>query len=291
MTVLALSDLLVPVRKLSFMQASYSEQYRDLWRRHWWWQSRHRFVMRTLMQVCQADGLSPDNRSLLDIGCAGGVAFDDFSTFGTIRGIEPDTRLIDVESRWASHVDVTYFDSEYKPERRLNVILMLDVLEHIEDDCAALDSVRELLVPGGTAILTVPALPSLWSEHDEVNLHFRRYTRRVLRERLLTAGFEFHTLRYLFGWPLPLMYVRRFAAKSGTNEYAVQVPSRLINTTFRTLAYLEDCVGRTISQWPFIGSSLVAVVRRPHEQNSSDTDVDASATCGEREPVQGELLV
>jgi SAM-dependent methyltransferase len=255
------------------MQASYSTQYRELWRRHWWWQSRHRLVMQTLKRVCAADGVPADERALLDIGCAGGVAFDDFSSFGNIRGIEPDTRLVDVDSPWATSVDITCFDSRYEPQRRPNIILMLDVLEHIEDDQAALESVHKLLVPGGTAILTVPALPSLWSEHDEVNLHFRRYTKGVLRERLQAAGLEIRTLRYMFGWPLGLMYARRFLAKSGKSEYSVKVPPGPINALFRCLTYVEENVCRTIGLWPFVGSSLIAVVTRSQEAGGPEARI------------------
>ena len=54
---------------------------------------------------------------------------------------------------------------------------MLDVLEHIEDDAGALAAARDALAPGGRLLLTVPAMPCLWSRHDEANCHFRRYTR------------------------------------------------------------------------------------------------------------------
>jgi 2-polyprenyl-3-methyl-5-hydroxy-6-metoxy-1,4-benzoquinol methylase len=252
------------------MKASYSDQYRNLWHQHWWWQSRHRMVTRALEQVCALDGLSTEDRSLLDVGCAGGVAFDAFSTFGNIRGIEPDTRLVDFDSPWAASVDVTYFDSDYEPVVRPNVILMLDVLEHIEDDDAALEHVHRLLSSGGTAILTVPALPSLWSEHDEVNLHFRRYTRGKLKQQLHAAGFEIESLRYMFGWPLGLMYARRLLAKSGRSEYAVQVPPWPINTVFRLLTLMEECVCNAIRLWPVVGSSLVAIVRRPNEMSGRE---------------------
>ena len=271
------------------MKASYSDQYRNLWHRHWWWQSRHRMVMQTLERICAIDGLSTDERSLLDIGCAGGVAFDDFSAFGHIRGIEPDTRLVDASSRWSASVDITYFDSGYQPECHPDVILMLDVLEHIEDDRAALENVRELLVPGGTAILTVPALPSLWSEHDEVNLHFRRYTRSELQKKLHAAGFEVETLRYMFGWSLGLMYVRRLLARSGKSEYAVQVPPRPVNAVFRLLTLFEESIGRTFHLWPLAGSSLVAIVRRPMQTESAELSDEATVT-SESGPIEDSEL-
>ncbi len=62
---------------------------------------------------------------------------------------------------------------------------MLDVLEHIEDDREALTILYSLLERGGYAVLTVPALQVLWSIHDEVNRHYRRYSRRLLQQRLI----------------------------------------------------------------------------------------------------------
>lgn len=260
------------------MKASYSDQYRALWKQHWWWQSRHRTVMRALQDVCQSDGLSHKHRWLLDIGCAGGVAFDDFSSFGNVHGVEPDARLVDRELSWASSIDVVKFDHDYQTDHRPDVVLMLDVLEHIEDDVAALGRVYQLLAPGGSAILTVPALPSLWSAHDEVNLHFRRYTRIRLRNLAVSVGFEVKTLRYLFGWPLALMYVRRLVAGTGRDDYAVQIPPRSVNALFRCLTLMEECIGEMTRLWPVVGSSLLAIVRRPGHSVSGHETVDPGET-------------
>ncbi len=64
-------------------------------------------------------------------------------------------------------------------------VVMLDVLEHIEDDREALTILHSLLERGGYAVLTVPALQVFWSIHDEVNRHYRRYSRRLLQQRLI----------------------------------------------------------------------------------------------------------
>lgn len=273
------------------MKASYSSQYQALWRQHWWWQSRHRTVMRALQDVCKSDGHSREHRRLLDIGCAGGVAFDDFSSFGAVQGVEPDARLVDCESSWASKIEVVKFDHDYQTGYRPDVVLVLDVLEHIEDDAAALALVYQLLAPGGSAILTVPALPSLWSAHDEVNLHFRRYTRTGLRNLAVSAGFEVKTLRYLFGWPLPLMYARRLIAGPGREDYAVHVPPPPINALFRCLTSIEERIGGVTRMWPVVGSSLLAVVRRPGGTGSCHEPVDSAGTTEFIEQTEAERVV
>ena len=254
------------------MQQTYSNRYRELWSRHWWWRVRHRFVMSALEEVCDADTISGADRLLLDVGCAGGVAFDDFSRFGRMRGVEPDEQLIDPESRWTREIDVVRFDSNYHCQHRQHVIFMLDVLEHIEDDSAALSKAFELLRPNGTLILTVPALPSLWSDHDDVNHHFRRYTRASLLTRFRESGFEVSSCRYAFGWSLPLLYARRVVAQGRASAYVVGVPPRWINASFYLLSRMEQAVCRTFNCGPPAGSSLFVIARRPANESVSETE-------------------
>lgn len=271
------------------MQESYSSRYRELWSNHWWWRARHLSVMSALKTVCDSDGQSADGRVLLDIGCAGGVAFDEFSRFGQMRGIEPDQQLLDAESPWTAAIDVVMFDASYSSESPCNVILMLDVLEHIEDDAAALSKALELLTPNGSLILTVPALPSLWSAHDEANHHFRRYTRDVLLTRLRDAGFEVASCDYAFGWSLPLLYARRLVTRRGASDYSVSVPSRIINSMFYSLTRMEQVVCRAFHISPMAGSSLFVIARRPAgdscDQSASEL-VETTRNQGQPQNVQ-----
>jgi len=77
------------------MQASYSTIYADLWRRHWWWRVRHELVIRTVAHLLHGDDTPPSGRHIFDIGCAGGVSFDDLSQYGEVYGLEPDPTLVD----------------------------------------------------------------------------------------------------------------------------------------------------------------------------------------------------
>lgn len=80
---------------------------------------------------------------------------------------------------------------------------LFDVLEHIEDDAAALRRLRTMLTDGGRLYLTVPAHGWLWSSVDPESGHFRRYTRSRLSRLLTACGFEVSFASYYF-WPLPL---------------------------------------------------------------------------------------
>ena len=247
------------------MQESYSIIYADLWRRHWWWRVRHELVMRTVAQLFHGDDTPPSGRTIFDIGCAGGVSFDDLSQYGEVYGLEPDPTLVDACPQWRACIELTGFGPDYAPLRQYDLVLMLDVLEHIEDDAAALGSLQQLLKPRGRAILTVPALQSLWSVHDVTNRHYRRYDKMGLQRLIEDSGFAVRELRYFFIWPLGLMYLRKLL--HGTKErpgkpYTVTVPPGPVNRLFASLSRTEQRLMRLGVHWP-LGSSLLAVVEKP----------------------------
>jgi SAM-dependent methyltransferase len=221
--------------------------------------------MRTVAQLLHGDETPPSGRTIFDIGCAGGVSFDDLSQYGAVYGLEPDPTLVDVCPQWRECIELTGFGPDYAPSRQYDLVLMLDVLEHIEDDAAALGSLQRLLKPGGRAILTVPALQSLWSVHDVINRHYRRYDKTGLQGLLEDSGFVVHDLQYFFIWPLGLMYLRKLLL--GTKQrpgksYTVTVPAAPVNRLFAGLSRTEQRLMQRGVRWP-LGSSLLAVVARP----------------------------
>ena len=244
------------------MQASYAGQYEALWRHHWWWQARHQVVLDALAELAPRRRAGAALPLLLDIGCGGGWAFDDFSRFCEVYGLEPNQELADVLPRWRSRIERRPFGPHYAGARAYDVVLMLDVLEHLADDKGALANLHHLLKPGGRLLLTVPALPMLWSVHDEVNQHFRRYTWRGLRRALVGQGFEIEEMRYLFGWSLGLLLARRWLSNPKA-AYQVRIPPVWINAPLRWLSRFEEFVGRIFGGGPLLGSSLLAVARRP----------------------------
>ena len=93
--------------------------------------------------------------------------------------------------------DLTRPESLEFRELDLDTIVTLDVLEHLEDDRAAIARYRDILQPGGHLLVKVPAHPFLYGTMDEASLHYRRYGKRELREKLLEAGFELLRLRHM----------------------------------------------------------------------------------------------
>lgn len=240
------------------MLAAYAGNYRDLWEHHWWWQARRRFVLRRLDALAARRPLA----RILDVGCGDGLFFEHLSRYGDPRGVEADAGLVDPKGPWASRVAVASFDAAYRDERRYDLVLMLDSLEHIEDDRGAAGRAYELLAPGGFLLLTVPALQSLWSVHDVANRHFRRYDKAALGAVLRSAGFEIEALAFYFAWPVLPMYARRLVGgEARAAEYSVLPPARPINGLLYAASVLEQAL--TGPHGTPVGSSLFAVARRP----------------------------
>lgn len=108
---------------------------------------------------------------------------------------------------------------------QFDLITALDVVEHIEDDQSAVDHMMQMLVPGGTLLITVPALPALWTQHDEMNKHFRRYTRQSLTELLAPHG-ELLDCRYLYtSLALPKLCLPHCSASGPANRVRRRFPS------------------------------------------------------------------
>lgn len=255
------------------MDDNYVTHYLELHRRHWWWRARHSLVMKTVRQVlADRDPQAPRPR-ILDIGCAGGVTFDDLHTYGDVYGLEPNRELAEAFPRWRDRVERTEFGPDYSGRERFDLILMLDVLEHIEDDHGAALRLAQMLNPGGSVLLTVPALPSLWSVHDEVNRHFRRYTRKSLGEVLQGAGLEPQRNEYFYSWSLGLLYLRRWLTRGAQRDsYRVQIPPALVNEAMRLSSLAEQTLFRLLRTSPPLGSSILAVARCPEPQPARSAD-------------------
>jgi SAM-dependent methyltransferase len=247
------------------MQSTYVTRYGELYRQHWWWRAREQYILSWLERLAHASAF----RTILDIGCGDGLFFNQLTRFGDVWGIEPDDRLLSANSPWRHRIENVPFGPNYRTERRFDLIVMLDVLEHIAADRESLQRVHDLLRPGGVALITVPALPSLWSCHDVANCHYRRYTQSSLRALIARTQLNCLHLHYFFGWTVLPLYLRRWLhADDATlgqadEDYEVRPPGRLLNRLLLGMCRVEQRF--STGQGTPLGSSLFAVLRRPDE--------------------------
>lgn len=248
------------------MQTHYAQRYRTLWERHWWWRSRRTWLLGWIDRLHRR----APRRRILDVGCGDGLFFEDLQRCGTVEGLEPDLGVL-TDPRWRPSIRNEPLGPDFRAEEPYDLILMLDVLEHIADDGAALSAARRALRTGGHLLVTVPALPWLWSRHDEVNQHHRRYGPRGLRRTLRHAGFTIETVRFFFAWTVAPLLIRRLLAPAGAGaaDDDVSIPPPAINRALTALSRCEHALGRIIP-WP-LGSSLLAIARNDLTTENTET--------------------
>jgi SAM-dependent methyltransferase len=171
--------------------------------RHWWFRGRRR-LLRVLL---------PAGGRLLDAGCGTG---GNLAAFGGV-GVDPAPEA--VAACRARGLDVRQAPVEALPfpEASFDVVLAADVLEHLDDDVAALRELRRVAAPGARLVVTVPAHPRLWSAHDEVLHHRRRYRRRELLDRLRAGGWDPVLVTWWNCLLLPLVAASRLARRGATS--------------------------------------------------------------------------
>lgn len=168
--------------------------------RHPWENVRARIVEKLLLPY---HSNSRENIRVLDVGC--GDAFISRSVLGHHKNVRVacvDTNFTEQQmEKFRQQVDNIAFArnlSELK-EDRFDIVLLLDVLEHQEDDRAFLEHITDIhLLPGAKILITVPAFQFLSSNHDRFLGHFRRYNQRELRAVLYECGLEVVASGYLF---------------------------------------------------------------------------------------------
>jgi SAM-dependent methyltransferase len=150
------------------------------------------------------------------------------------------------------------------PSDSFDLAVTLDVIEHLEDDLGALQEMRRVVAPGGALLVTVPAYPWLWSGHDVINHHHRRYTRRSLQRVAERAGWAQMRTTYFNSLLLPVAIVLRvldrFNQKTTESSLDLWVPPQPFNWLLERPLALESAVIGHGGRIP-AGLSLLAVFR------------------------------
>ena len=242
---------------LPAMDRNYASGYGELARAHWWWRARDAAVLAALdrwVPTC-------DDGRVLDVGCGDGRMFGALRRYGVVEGIEPDpvaSSACPVDGR----IHNVAFSSPLPVAGPYRLITMLDVLEHLDDARGALALCAELLTPDGVLCLTVPAMPWLWTAHDDINHHRIRFTPRSLHRAAHSAGLTIRWSRYLFhSLILPKLAVRLAEQVRGPGVQVPRVPPAALNRAAEAAFRLETRITAPIASW-LPGSSLIAIVAK-----------------------------
>jgi SAM-dependent methyltransferase len=241
------------------MDPSAYREMADTEKRHWWFVGRRRIIG----DVVAGLGL-PAHADILEIGAGTGGNLPWLSKFGTVTAVEMDpfARRHAFETTGIEVLDGALPDNVPFEGRKFDLICMFDVLEHVEFEAASLDVVARHLKPGGRFVVTVPAYSWMWSEHDKMLHHFRRYTRGTLRTALEGSGMRVEKLTHFNAALLPVAMAARAVAKlTKKGSPGTGMPSSGLNSILAGILSSESPV---VSKkgLPF-GLSVMAIATAP----------------------------
>ena len=230
---------------------------------HWWFKGRRSILKKVLSSIIQTKDVR-----ILELGSGTGGNYPLLSEFGKVTGLEKESLAIELAQRYSSDAfkqaslpeDINALDEAY------DVYVMLDVLEHIQKDLETLKNLRAK-IQQGQLVITVPAYQFLWSAHDEIHHHQRRYNRKNLRKLLRQAGFEIQYLGYYNTILFPLALGKRLLSKLFRQKQSEddKLPPRWLNGLFcKLFSFERHLIPRF--QLPF-GLSLMAIVRISDDTN------------------------
>ncbi len=220
------------------------QQMAELDDRHWWYRARREI----LAALIRRDGQLPPNAEILEIGCGTGHNLAMLGKFGHVEGLELDgeARALAEKRLGRTVMSAPLPELAGVPDRHYDLIGAFDVIEHIDDDRAALASIATKLKPGGKFVMAVPAHQWMWSAHDVVNHHKRRYSKQALKQLIHSSPLKLEKIGYFNSLLFPLAVAQRAASKlRGREDADVKLPPAPINVALeRVFAAERYLVGR-----------------------------------------------
>lgn len=244
------------------MERSYYEQYYHLERNHWWFVIRSRIIKELINKYNNQES----RLRILNVGIATGATTFMLESFGDVVSSEYDAETcafvekeIGLEVIQASVTDLPFESNSF------DMVCAFDVIEHVEDDTRAILELERVLKPEGLMVITVPANMSLWSEHDLINHHFRRYEKKGLSMLLSGTKMKNLYLSYYNTLLFPAIKIARWLNTFKTKEekpksdFDIHTPTWL-NNILGFIFSLEIPLLKKI-KFPF-GVSLILLARR-----------------------------
>jgi SAM-dependent methyltransferase len=226
---------------------------------HWWYRGRRRVLDRVVAGL----GL-PRGVRILDAGCGSGRNMVELSRYGAVTGVELSPLSVQAarERRVGEVVAGSIADMPFDDDS-FDLAVCLDVVEHLDDDRGALAELRRVVARGGKLLVTVPAYQWLWSSHDTVNQHRRRYTKATLLRAAADAGWSCARITYFNSLLLPvaiaLRALERVRPAGAQTSADLWVPPEPLNRLLEQPLHLEAAIiGRNGHALP-AGLSLLGV--------------------------------
>jgi len=232
------------------------DQMAALDQRHWWYRARREVIAALIRRRVQP----PADSRLLEIGCGTGHNLEMLRQFGTVDALEVDETARTLAEK---RLGKTVFSAPLPelagiPERSYDVVAAFDVIEHIPDDVAAIGAIARRLKIGGKLVMTVPAHQWMWSAHDVVNHHQRRYSKAGLKRLVDGSPLKLDAVGYFNSLLFPVAVAERLASKlRGKEDANLGLPPAPINQALERIFAAERALVGRVPLPP--GLSLFAV--------------------------------
>lgn len=233
------------------------ERMNELEAAHWWFSARRDLIRTAIHRLMDL----PEATDIMEAGCGTGGNLKLLQEYGAVDAFEFDHPAREIATE-KSKLDVQYGalpDDIPFGQKQYDMIGIFDVLEHIEDDEATLRALGSRLKSDGKVFVTVPALPWLWSSHDERHHHYRRYTANTLNQVATAAGLHVEKMFYFNSFLLPLVVgIRLIKAMIRSQTADDAMPAAWLNKLlYSVFASERHLIGRV--KMP-LGLSIAAVL-------------------------------
>lgn len=188
------------------MDKQYYKEYYRSEREHWFFRGRADIIMKHISQIVD-NRQSEGELRILNVGVATGRTSELLAAFGKVKSVEFDEDCYNFTKENVEGIDLiqgSILELPFEADS-FDLVCAFDVIEHVEDDQLAVNEMKRVCNSDGTVVITVPAFMSLWSNHDVVNHHFRRYKLNQINNLFDdTSKFVYRT--YFNFWLFPLAY-------------------------------------------------------------------------------------
>ncbi|MCX6154244.1 MAG: class I SAM-dependent methyltransferase [Candidatus Kapabacteria bacterium] len=228
---------------------------------YWWFTARNLIFQKIISKKCHIN----KNEDVLDVGCGTGGVLKFLSASYNMIGLDMSSIALDYCRKRGLvrlyNCSLSEFDSK---DINLKAITFFDVIEHIDDDVDVVKSAYNLLPKGAFLIASVPAYQWLWSKHDEMHQHKRRYSKKSFSDLITGSGFSIDYISYFNSILMIPAVLKRFLENVTGSEKKIDQPvdkvPEILNKLFHYLFAAERFILPAL-RLPF-GLSIIVVAQK-----------------------------
>jgi len=230
------------------------DRIRSLEQIHWWYKGR-KYLLEKLKEV-----LKLHDSLILDAGCGTGFAGRSLAECGTVIGLDASRYAFD-ESSSAEINCLALIDEAPFPDNTFDLVVAMDLVEHLDNDQSALDEMHRVCKDGGYLFITVPAYQRMWSAHDVSLEHKRRYSLNDIAAKIRRSGFDVVKSSYFVSTVFLPAFIYRMMKRKSTASSDLAPVAKPINALLASIMMLETSIVWNIGL-PF-GMTAFVLARKP----------------------------